>query len=457
MFSKDFFCFKNHRFSRFFACLAVGCTLHAQAKNIGDSEKGSALVPLHQKSTAALNGPTEILSLQEILDSALATHPSLLAARLQVKAADQDVTAAERLRWPTLSLTTETNRNNNNRSLVPTKVFRADQNIWDAGRVSSKVREAESLVQLSQTLVDLQQQDLFIAIINSWQALVGALEKERVATKALVLLRGYQTQMQRRVEAQASPQIDLELVDARVLQTEVELTTAKSQMSVAVSRLEQLSSLVGLTHRVRSIQALPTLAQTQTFSHSVGTVDLASLARQHSTVQKALQERTLLEKRLETKKAEQMPQVYARWDQPLGTTDTITSTKPSVFLGLRYSPSPGFSGYVEAQALETRLRGQEQTVESVQREILQTLLSDREDFLNARLRISALDKSVIGSELVLGSYLRQFQAGRKTWQDLLNAARELAQNEYSQADAYVAMMGSMHRLQLRMGIRPDTY
>ena len=39
--------------------------------------------------------------------------------------------------------------------------------------------------------------------------------------------------------------------------------------------------------------------------------------------------------------------------------------------------------------------------------------------------------------------------------DLLNAARELAQNEYTLVDARAGLVGAMHRLQLRMGQSPD--
>jgi adhesin transport system outer membrane protein len=80
-----------------------------------------------------------------------------------------------------------------------------------------------------------------------------------------------------------------------------------------------------------------------------------------------------------------------------------------------------------------------------------TLQSDREEFVSARLRIAAIEKSVDGSALVLASYKRQFEAGKKTWLDLLNAVRELAQNQYNLVEARGTLTGAMYRLQLRMG------
>jgi adhesin transport system outer membrane protein len=67
----------------------------------------------------------------------------------------------------------------------------------------------------------------------------------------------------------------------------------------------------------------------------------------------------------------------------------------------------------------------------------------------------ALDKSVQGSRAVLESYGRQFTAGRKTWQDLMNAVRELAQNQYNLVDAHATMVSAMYRLQIRTGQSPS--
>jgi adhesin transport system outer membrane protein len=82
------------------------------------------------------------------------------------------------------------------------------------------------------------------------------------------------------------------------------------------------------------------------------------------------------------------------------------------------------------------------------------LLNDREEFLNAYAQISALEKSVSGSDMVLASFERQFQANRKTWLDLLNQVRELAQNEYALVDAQASLVGSRLRLEINMDQNP---
>jgi len=85
----------------------------------------------------------------------------------------------------------------------------------------------------------------------------------------------------------------------------------------------------------------------------------------------------------------------------------------TAFVGLSYTPGAGLSTLAEAQALSTRINGAEFSIESALLEMKQTLNADSEEYTNARSRIAALEKAVDGSELVLASYKRQFEAGKK--------------------------------------------
>jgi adhesin transport system outer membrane protein len=267
-------------------------------------------------------------------------------------------------------------------------------------------------------------------------------------------LKSYQAQMRRRVEAEASPRIDLELVDSRLLQTEVEIAVAQTGLRVAVTRLEQLSGEQRLTLRIPHAVYPLTLLETQAFQRQLADTDWLLLASDHPVSAKARLEVLQMRRRLDAKQAEAYPQVYLRVYKPIGSSSSSGDTSTTAFLGLRYTLGAGFANLIEAQAIGTRIASSEQSVEAVIREMQQTLQNDREEFINARLRIAALEKSVASSSTVLESYQRQFQAGRKQWQDLLNQVRELAQNRYALADAQAVMVGSMSRLQIRMGLDP---
>jgi adhesin transport system outer membrane protein len=389
------------------------------------------------------------LTLGYLLEAASATYPSMLAARLEAKASTEDVEATERIKWPTVSATVES-YTGNLRS-YPSRAMQVDQTVWDAGRNDARISESKALANISLLKVNLQQHDLFLQIVAAWQNMIASKERLNVAQQTQKRLEAYQAQMRRRVEAQASPRIDLELADSRLLQTEVELATAQTSLQVAVMRLEQLSGEGFLSSRVPQALYPKKLADTQAFAGQLRDVDWLSVAREHPSVARARIEVSQLRSRLDAKQAEAYPQLFVRVYKPIGTTPTSMDTSTTAFVGLRYSPGAGFSNFVEAQAIGTRIASSEQSVETVIRETQQTLQNDREEFVNARLRIAALEKSVTSSAVVLESYQRQFQAGRKQWQDLLNQVRELAQNQYALADAQAVMVGAMHRLQVRMG------
>lgn len=394
-------------------------------------------------------GSTKGVSLAYLLDMAAATYPSILGARLEARASNEDVAAMERIRWPTLTATIESD-SGNVRSF-PSRALQVEQTIWDAGRNTARISEAKALSDISVLKVYLQQQELFLQVVASWQNLIASTERVRAAKLTLNRLEGYQAQMRRRVEADASPRIDLELIEARLLQTEVELKTAETNLQVAVARLEMLTGVDQLVVRATGAIYPLVLSETQIVSTQFADTDWNKLAIDHPSSSKARLEVLQVRHRLEAKQAESFPQVFARLYKPIGTITTSTDTSTTGFLGMRYSPGPGFANFEEAKAISTRITSSEQAVETTIREVHQTFRSDYEEFSSARLRIATLEKSVVSSAMVLESFQRQFQAGRKQWLDLLNQVRDLAQNQYSLADAQASMLGAMYRLQIRSG------
>lgn len=393
------------------------------------------------------------LTLYEVLDSASNFYPSLRAARFEARASSEDTTAVRLQRWPTVTVTSETNTGN--ARSYPTQAVQVQQTLWDFGRLSARIAEAEAAADISLLNVYLQQQDLFLQIIAAWQNMQAGRARVQVAENTLERLYAYQAQMRRRVEAEASARIDLELIDARLLQTEVELTSARTALQVAVTRLEQLSGLEQLKHRVYTAASMPGLGDTLEFTRVVKNTDWLVVAMEGPLVAKARAQLRQTQQRFNSKKSEAWPQVYARAYKPMNTIPSSHDTSPTAFIGLSYTPGAGLSTLAEARAMGTRISGAQMSVESALLEMQQTLQSDNEEYVNARLRIAALEKSVESSDLVLTSYKRQFEAGKKTWLDLLNAVRELAQNQYGLADAQATMLGAMHRLQLRMGEQPQ--
>lgn len=388
--------------------------------------------------------------LSDLLFASLQGNPSLRSAWLDVVASGQDVEVSERGRWPVVSAVVESKTGT--LSSTPSRALRAQQPLWDGGRIESVISESESQKKVITYKYYQQQQQVFIAVVTAWQGVMAAKERMRAAHSALLRLRDFQAQMLRRVEAQASPRIDLELVDARVFQTEVELSSAQTLYANSINRLEQLTGLSGLKQAGRLAFDFYNAPMAARIHQEMQLEDLEHLVSKDNAVLRTQAEVELARARYNTKDAEKWPQLFVRVDQPVGKVVSYSDTRMSAFIGLQYTPNAGFSNFLQAQSLLTRVESSQQLVESTQREVREAFENDREEIFSARQKVAALERAVTGSSAVRESYERQFQGGKKSWLDLLNAARELTQNEYGLADAKTGLMAAIYKYQVRAGM-----
>jgi|GEM_PF-6530752 len=334
----------------------------------------------------AMVSQAQSLSLRELLEAAAIQNPDIRAARLAAQANEQDVTAVERLRWPTLSLTAESDTGNNR--TTPNTALQVEQTLYDFGQLSARIAGAKTEASTGLLRMHLQQQDVYLQIIGAWQSLLGAQQRAQVARDTLQRLDGFVAQMTRRVESKASAPIDLELVQARVLQTEVELSTAQNAASIALNRIEQLTGLSGVAARLEGLDPAPWQTQAQAFANELDRIDWVRQASQSSLVAKARLDVERARTDYQLVVAQNFPTLYLRSYQPLSkeASGVPLNTSMTTFFGLRYSPGAGFVTAAQAQSMQTRLSSVEEKVRSATQEMLQIMRSDREEFMNARLR-----------------------------------------------------------------------
>lgn len=390
------------------------------------------------------------LIFKELLSQANASYPALQAARLEKRAALEELEASRRLYWPTISAVAES-ASNKATTTSPNRALQIEQTLWDAGNVKSRIAESQSITDIQALKAALLQEEVYLQLANAWQNMLASKERMDVAQQTISRLQGYLQQMQRRVKIEASPRIDLELANSRILQTQVEYTAAQNSLRQALTRMEQYTGRHDLPAVVASKTTSSAVAPSPNFSATLHNTDWQAVVDQHPTIAKAKAESVQSQNRLDQKKSEAWPQLYARINQPLSQPAPGYTTGPTAFVGLRYSTSAGFANQLQAQALATRVVSAQELINAAATDLRQTLQVDQDEYLNAQSRIESLEKSVQGSDLVLVSYQRQFQAGKKSWQDLLNAVRELAQNQYALADARASLQGAMYRLQIRTG------
>ena len=386
-------------------------------------------------------------TLDELRAAARNNHPAIKSARLGVDAAGKEVDAASARYLPSLSIVLE----GGGKDLVaePSRYLRLEQNVWDGGATAAGVDLAKQSAELARSRVPEQEQDIDLQVISAWQTLQSANGRVVVADRLLKLLSDHEAMMTRRVQSELSTQVELQLVQAQVMQARLDRRKALLNASLAKLRLEQLTGIEGLRNTLSSpvSEGVPDrfAAEAQAFQ---GT-DWAALANRQPTVRRAEKELLAAQSRIETKRSELRPQLYARVDRGLGSGGTTAA-----FVGVRYSTGAGFAASSEVDALIARAASLEGARDAARLEVLQAMLNDANEIQENLQRYKSLVVLVESARQIHESYVRQFTAAKKSWLDVMNAMRELSQNEYALNDVQHNFFGLLQRLRVYAAQQP---
>ena len=425
--------------SSFFARLQQAATAHAFAR--------SRVMTLVAFSALLACAGAGAQTLDELRAAARNNHPAIKSARLGVDAAGKEVDAASARYLPSLSIVLE----GGGKDLVaePSRYLRLEQNVWDGGATAAGVDLAKQSAELARSRVPEQEQDIDLQVISAWQTLQSANGRVVVADRLLKLLSDHEAMMTRRVQSGLSTQVELQLVQAQVMQAGLDRRKALLNASLAKLRLEQLTGIEGLRNTLSSpaSEGVPErfAAEAQAFQ---GT-DWAALANRQPTVRRAEKELLAAQSRIETKRSELRPQLYARVDRGLGSGGTTAA-----FVGVRYSTGAGFAASSEVDALIARAASLEGARDAARLEVLQAMLNDANEIQENLQRYKSLVVSVESARQIHESYGRQFTAAKKSWLDVMNAMRELSQNEYALNDVQHNFFGLLKRLRVYAAQQP---
>ncbi len=381
--------------------------------------------------------------LDELIVAAVYQHPLVQVQYSNEKASLEDVEAAKLRRYPTLSMQSETSGSK------PVSILSAEQVIWSAGRAQALVNSAQATSELQTAQVQETQYQVALRVIDSWQTLRQATARLQDLAVTQQKLDQYRALMQRRVAAEVSAQIEMELIAARLSQTQVDMQQARSAVATSKGKLDvllghtyPLEYLLGnVTLKEQVIQATVSIAQ-DSWPPISEAVDI------HPTVRKARFQAKAAQHDLKAQQAAQWPQLYARVQKQL-SNETSTGVK-DLYFGIKYEPGAGFSSHAQTRSVEARSAGYEKAIAVAQRDLQDALQADTQELAAARSRAAALEQAVAATGLVQASYERQFIVGRRNWQEVMNAVRENNDVRLSLVDARSSIVGTAYRLRVLM-------
>jgi adhesin transport system outer membrane protein len=240
-----------------------------------------------------------------------------------------------------------------------------------------------------------------------------------------------QAQVGRRIADGASAPTEKVLTDGRLAQTRAQLQAVVVQAQTARMRLEQLTG-------APVVAALP-LAQERELSDMDATQAVDASVRRSPAVRRLQATMRLQEAAVVERKSERFPELYARAEYQVGNAAVAGAPDAQrLFVGLQSKLGAGLSTFSGIEASENKVAVAAADVENAQLSLAEQVLADWSQLATIKARQLELEASLQASRDTALAWDRQFLAGRKSWVEVMNSARELAQAETDLADVLAA-------------------
>ena len=394
---------------------------------------------------APLASPAQVIV--PLIREAIASHPAAQSASLQQAAARAGLAGARWQYWPTPSVSVENARvgavDSAYQGDSTVSVLRLQQPLWNGGRLAAGVDRAEAGVGAGQAAFDEVRLQLALRVVQAYGDWLGAQLKTLANEKSQSAHEGLQARVRRRIEQGVSAESDGVLARQRLQALVADLALSRSQQAIALARLGQL-----IGHAPDGVALVADQALPKPLSDDL--TELLAQARAASpALQKARAQTGVLAAALAERRAELSPEVYLRLERQYGNFSLRSGAAENrVFIGLSSRFGAGLSNLSAIAAARAQVEAAEADEQVQARALAEQVLADHALAASAEARLAALRGSLQSAAEVGQAYDRQFLAGRKSWLDVMNAARELTQTELSLADTLSAQMVLRWRLAL---------
>lgn len=383
------------------------------------------LLPFAAKAQAL----AQAAGLEAALRSALSLHPAISGKQALVEAKGFGSQAVRSQRYPTLSAQAlqydNAPRNGTGSGPSTSLSLRARQPLWAFGRIDSQIAYADADAQSERTDLHRVQRQLIENTARAYATVLSSRQRLHLATEHSQTLRDLHAQIQRREQGQLASRADVSLAATRLAQARAREQRFEGDLAIA------LSELLALTQQpIGAEQPVP--ARFTSLPEPDTLLDMA-LSRNADMAHKQ--------------------QLIERARAAVG--QVRTSAMPTIFLQAEQLPEQSgyrndrrislvLEGALEGMGLATQ--GQTRAAQAQLSAAQQELLAARNDaMLSVRRLISSRQMlqnliatqatSLIDQATLLASYKRQYEAGTKSWLDLLNTQREMNEQQLQQVQA----------------------
>lgn len=368
-------------------------------------------------------------TLSDLVSIAATQHPAVKSRESLQAAAKEDVDGA----WQKFLPTPSADYNDESGSVSLTQPM-----WWFSGVERPTYSMALARETVAGSSVGEARDSIAGRVVEAYSAWLRAVERIEVARGDIVYFDSLLDQINRRVNTGASAEIERELVVSRRLSTQGTLAASEADKQSAIEQLEQISN---------ESLADDLMLSGKTFAPEIPefATALNEAFGRSPTLQRLKYESQVQESELDVANEMLKPQLYLRaehtWQDGLGTDQ-------AVHLGVKWTPGAGLSGFSAVRAAGNKVSAAYEAEEGARRQVHEDMSRYFTQYQGTHARLELQLESLKTLIVIRDSYLRQFMAGRRQWQEVMNAVRDVSDARYAIADMRASLLMSGYQVLL---------
>jgi adhesin transport system outer membrane protein len=407
-------------------------------RSLNNFKKIIALLSLSVSITLQAESPSEAqaLSVDQAMQYAIKTHPLILSAEGQYRAAKSELTASRWSRFPTVGASARENSFDEKQDVTT-----ASMPLWMGGRINADIDLAKSKRDGALSGISEAQQSVMLETIGLFFDYFKSEKKLEIASLNVDEHQRLYEIIERRVEAATSPDVDAMLAQARLQSSRSAQIQAASIKDISKASLELT---VG-----RVVDAVLVNNNPEPFGISLNEA-VATGIKVSPRIARIESEVKGFEANIKSAKSALYPQVSLGYEKRFNDPDSSRVDQEETFVSVQFQPGAGLAVASSISAAKQRKQSARDSLEAEKRELRRQIKTAWNEYASVSFQLEPSKMLVDATNSVIESYLRQYAVGKKSWLDVLNAQREATQARNTLVDFEVQYLTSIYRLRVLM-------
>lgn len=372
------------------------------------------------------------LALNVALSRVAQVHPQMQRARAEAEVSRQQLETARWGRFPSVSVGASAGE-----GVSAAGSLRIQQPVYTFGRTAHAIEAAQASLEATTSGIDATRRALLERAAIAHARWLSGIQQVELAGRHVARQQELLEFIARRADGGMAARGDTRLAQGRLEQARARAAALQANVNQARAELESLMMQRIDARPVAAALSPMTFANAEALAHAF--VEASPVLERLTGQQRAASAEASL------KGADRMPILVARFERAPSLLTNHYDTR--TLLAVDYQSGGGLSAQSEYLARLGRVDALRAEIDAQRRElelVASSLWVQRTTLIEQQTAIDAL---VASSADTVESFLRQFDAGRRSWLDVLNAERELFDARLARAQIDAGLLEVALRIQ----------